>query len=222
MPWGSGYIIGAQDMNNSYLDYRYPDDSPCHMAARLLPHIYALCGNLGSSVRVLDVGCGNGFVAGRFLERGCQVVGIDLSQEGIAIARKTYPGARFEMLAADDNILTDLGEEAFDIIISTEVVEHLYSPRPYAAGCFGALRPGGRFICSTPYHGYLKNLALSIVNKWDRHLDPLWDGGHIKFWSPNSLYRLLNEAGFEDLQFAGVGRVPYLWMSMVVSGRRPR
>lgn len=85
-------------------------------------------------------------------------------------------------------------------------------------GCFQALKPGGRFICTTPYHGYLKNLALSIMGKWDQHADPLWDGGHIKLWSRAKLGALLEETGFTNIQFRGAGRLPGLWMTMVMSG----
>src|SRR5204863_4007584 len=106
----------------------------------------------------LDVGCGNGSMAKEFISRGCNVVGIDLSEQGIEIARQTQPKGRFEVMAADDNVLANLGEAPFDRVISTEVIEHIYDPRSFARGCSGALRPGGRFICSTPYHGYLKNL----------------------------------------------------------------
>jgi len=45
------------------------------------------------------------------------------------------------------------------------------------------LRPGGRLIISTPYHGNLKNPFIALSNKWDSHLSPPWDGGHIKLWS---------------------------------------
>ncbi len=146
---------------------------------------------------------------------------MDLSREGIDIARRSFPGARFEVLPADDNLLSNLQADPFDVVISTEVVEHLYDPRAYVKGCFEAIRPGGRFVCSTPYHGYLKNLALALANKWDKHADPLWDCGHIKLWSRNTLFKLLTEGQFTNLQFRGAGRLPYLWMSMVVSGDRP-
>jgi len=54
------------------------------------------------------------------------VVGIDLSKQGVQLARLTYPNARFEELPADQNILESLGEEPFDIVVSAEVIEHLY------------------------------------------------------------------------------------------------
>ena len=183
-------------------------------------HAARLAGAVGPGTRVLDVGCGNGVTCGEFLKRGCQVVGVDLSEQGIQWARQQYPGGRFELLAADRHILQNLGEEPFDLVISTEVVEHLYAPREWATGCQAALKPGGRLICTTPYHGYLKNLVLSILGKWDSHANPLWDGGHIKLWSRRTLSQLLTEAGFENLTFQGAGRMPLLWMTMIIAGMK--
>jgi 2-polyprenyl-3-methyl-5-hydroxy-6-metoxy-1,4-benzoquinol methylase len=182
-----------------------------------------MCGSFGTKRRVLDVGCGNGFTAGLLLENGCDVVGIDNSRDGIEIARDTYPQGRFEILSAEtDNLLSVLNCEPFDLVVSTEVIEHVYDPHAFVLACYTALRPGGRFICSTPYHGYLKNLALALVNRWDRHANPLWRGGHIKFWSRKTLSQLLTDAGFVNLQFRGAGRMPYLWMTMLISGERPK
>ena len=126
-------------------------------------------------------------MAGFFLSRSCQVVGIDLSRQGVQLARLTYPNARFEELPADQNILERLGEEPFDIVVSAEVIEHLYTPRDFARGCFAALKPGGKFLCTTPYHGYLKNILICVLNQFDNHFNPLRDGGHIKFWSLKTL-----------------------------------
>jgi 2-polyprenyl-6-hydroxyphenyl methylase/3-demethylubiquinone-9 3-methyltransferase len=208
-------------LTTGYKDYGWKSAAPSHMHAHFMPHVFALAGELQPGTRVLDVGCGNGYTCGAFLRRGCQVVGLDLSEQGIALARQSYPAGRFELMAADDQILEKLGEAPFDLVISTEVVEHLYDPRSYARGCIAALKPGGRFICSTPYHGYLKNLVLALAGKWDAHANPLWDGGHIKLWSRRTLSKLLLETGFRNLRFRGAGRLPYLWMTMVMSGDKP-
>jgi SAM-dependent methyltransferase len=202
-------------------EWDFPDEAPCCSHAYLLPNILSLCTPLGAGVRVLDVGCGNGALAGEFLQRGCRVVGLDLSHSGIGVARRKHPSGRFELLAADEHVLEKLGETSFDIVVSTEVVEHLYDPRAFARGCYTAIKPGGRFICSTPYHGYLKNLVISLSGKWDHHANPLWDGGHIKLWSRNTLGQLLRETGFTNIQFKGAGRWPFMWRSMVMSGERP-
>src|SRR5207302_3854662 len=112
-----------------YQEYEFANRTESHMHRHFMPHVLAFAGRLMPNTRVLDVGCGNGFLCGEFLKRGCEVVGIDLSKQGIELARRTYPSGRFELLGADTDILERLGEDAFDIVVSTEVAEHLYSPR---------------------------------------------------------------------------------------------
>lgn len=205
-----------------YAEYSFADANASHMHRHFMPPLFELCGELlQPGARVLDVGCGNGFTVGQFLARGCEVVGVDLSENGLAWARAAYPQARFAQIPADKRILQNLGVPPFDLVISTEVIEHLYAPRDYAAGCFQALRPGGRFICSTPYHGYLKNLLIALAGRNDAHANPLWDCGHIKLWGRRTLSALLTETGFVNLRFRGAGRLPFLWMTMLMSGDRP-
>ena len=206
----------------AYTDYGYDHDHSNAALDRLLPLIERQLPADGKGLRVLDVGCGNGFLCRQLRRKGFDTVGIDLSTSGIAIARQMSPESRFEVMPADDRILSNLESEPFDYVVSTEVIEHVYAPRPYVRGCFAALKPSGTFICSTPYHGYLKNLLIAVAGRWDQHADPLWDGGHIKLWSRRTLSRLLIEAGFEKVSFFGSGRLPLLWMSMVMTAKRPR
>jgi 2-polyprenyl-6-hydroxyphenyl methylase/3-demethylubiquinone-9 3-methyltransferase len=140
---------------------------------------------------------------------------------GVQIARQSCPQGRFEVLAADSAVLENLHEEPFDLVYSLEVIEHLYDPGSFLEGCFAALRSGGTFICSTPYHGYAKNMMLSLVDGWDKHASPLYGGGHIKFFSRKTLSYMVEKAGFFNLRFRGSGRLPYLWKSMLIAGTKP-
>ena len=111
---------------------------------------------------------------------------------------------------------------AFDVVVSTEVVEHVYAPRHWAAAAFSALKPCGLLICSTPYHGYLKNCALACSGKLDAPFTAPWDGGHIKFWNRRTLTALLQETGFRVMAFLrGVGWLRWLWKSMILVARKP-
>jgi SAM-dependent methyltransferase len=107
------------------------------------------------------------------------MVGVEPDAEGVRIARQKCPQATFYKLAVDDGPAQVLADypQGFDAVVSTEVIEHLYAPRQLAAFAHGVLRDGGHLVLTTPHHGYLKNLAISLVNGWDRHADPLWDGG---------------------------------------------
>lgn len=169
--------------------------------------------------RLFDLGCGNGSAAAILAADGWEVTGVDPSIEGIAQAQKSYPELNLQQGSAYDDLSAEYGQ--FPAVISLEVVEHVYAPRDYARTLFQLVEPGGVAIVSTPYHGYLKNLALAATGKMDNHFTVLWDHGHIKFWSIATLSTLLMEAGFERPQFSRVGRIPPLARSMIAVARRP-
>lgn len=168
---------------------------------------------------VFEVGCGNGAVAYWMASRGIEVVGIDASTTGIEQARGAYPELKLFVGSAYDDLAGRYGR--FPAVVSLEVVEHLYAPRTFAKVAFDLLEPGGLVVVSTPYHGYLKNVALAVSGRLDAHFTALWDGGHIKFWSEQTLRTLLEEPGFVDISFRRVGRVPTFAKSMIAVARRP-
>jgi len=172
--------------------------------------------------RVLDVGCGNGALCGMLHDAGFDVVGADADKNGCALARAEYPDILFFEVGVYDEPDPVLGNppKKFDCVVSTEVVEHLYAPRHLPQFASRVLRQNGYLVLSTPYHGYLKNLALSVFNHWEQHHTALWEGGHIKFWSKKTLTQLLHQNGFKVTQFYGVGRFPYLWKSMILVAQK--
>jgi SAM-dependent methyltransferase len=170
---------------------------------------------------VLDLGCGNGSFVARFRNRGWKLTGVDFSKSGLAAARATWPDIRFELADATED-LSAIGYGSFDAVIATEVIEHVYLPRKFTGNCYRLLKPGGILVMSTPYTGYLKNLAVALLNRSDRYWDPLWDYGHIKFWSVATLSALLFESGFEQLEWRGMGKFPHLWKTMVFRARVPQ
>ncbi len=209
------------DTTRDAVSYHYATAAHDDHHAYLLPAVeQALAAVPLAEKRLFDLGCGNGSVAAHFAERGFQAVGVDPSAKGIEIGRKAFPNVELHQGSAYEDLAAVHGQ--FPVVISLEVIEHLYSPRPYAATLFDLLEPGGVALVSTPYHGYVKNLALALAGKWEAHLMPLWDHGHIKFWSVNTLGTLLHKAGFEGIYFKRVGRIPALAKSMIAVARRPR
>lgn len=168
---------------------------------------------------LFDLGCGNGAVASALGAEGYDVVGVDPSVQGIDRARASYPSLKLDKGSAYDDLSAKYGR--FPVVYSLEVVEHVYAPRAYATTLYELVEPGGFAIVSTPYHGYLKNLALAISGKMDAHFTALWDNGHIKFWSMSSLSTLLEEVGFREIRFVRVGRLlPSLAKSMIAIARK--
>jgi 2-polyprenyl-6-hydroxyphenyl methylase/3-demethylubiquinone-9 3-methyltransferase len=202
-------------------DYRAQLTDPVGAYPYVMPTLLELAGELQAGARILDIGCGGGYLVGRLAEMGFTVVGVEPNPDRVAVAASAYPAARFEQLPAAPDLLEQLGEQPFDLVVSTEVLEHLYAPEGLVVGAFRALKPGRKLILSTPYHGYLKNLVIAVSGRCDAHHQPLYTGGHIKFFSRRSLSQLLETAGFENLIFRGAGRLPGLWKSSVVSATRP-
>ena len=211
----------TEPASQGYLaEFHYGSAEAAHTEAYLWRHIITLCAELGGR-RIVDIGCGNGALCRELASRGYEVVGCEPSADGVRVAQSAAPELMFHQLGVDDEP-SAVGNESFDVAIATEVIEHLVRPRNLPRFAKQVLRPGGHLIISTPYHGYLKNLFLALMNKWDAHLNPFWDGGHIKFWSRKTLSQLLNEGGFSVVRFIGAGRVPFLWKSMIIVAQKPQ
>ena len=202
-------------------DYVYDDAAPGHHHAYLLPSVQRMLSSMKTSDRRLfDCGCGNGSFGQCMADDGWDVTGADPSIEAIQIARSNYPALRLELGSTEEDLAARFG--TFPVVISLEVVEHVYAPREYMARISDLVEPGGSVILSTPYHGYLKNLAIAVTNKWDRHHTVMWENGHIKFWSIATLTALMSEFGFEVRDVDRVGRIPPLAKSMVIRGVKTR
>lgn len=200
--------------------YRYSDSEPTWAHRYLMPKVIELLeGALkGKPRRVFDLGCGNGSAAAAISKRGVEVVGVDPSEEGINRGRIAFPQLTLRVGSAYDDLATSYG--SFPALISLEVVEHLYKPRLFARCAYELLEEKGVAIITTPYHGYVKNLALALSGSMDAHFTALWDHGHIKFWSERTLRSLLMEAGFREVTFYRVGRLPPIAKSMIALARK--
>jgi 2-polyprenyl-6-hydroxyphenyl methylase/3-demethylubiquinone-9 3-methyltransferase len=206
---------------NSVSGYKFYDHHLDQHNLLLLPVLLKILNKNNNlfNKNIFDLGCGNGSVANFLSKYNWQVTGVDPSTDGIEKAKKAYPNLKIEKGSAYENLSEKYGQ--FPILISLEVIEHLYAPRLFAKTAFDLLLPSGLAIISTPYHGYWKNLVLAILGKFDNHFHALWDHGHIKFWSKKTLSELLLEAGFVDIKFLNVGRLPFIAKSMIAIARKP-
>jgi len=208
---------------SEYANSRYECAEPANgrIGLALGEKLAAVVGRLPDSNSICDLGCGNGYLSGLLARRGYRVVGVDASESGIEIARRAH-GERGEFVCApiDSTLPAALGRARFDAVVSGDVIEHLYRPADLVECANELLRPGGWLVLSTPYHGYLKNLALSVVDGWDIHHTVGWDGGHIKFFSVRTLSSLVVGGGFEVQRFQFFGRTLWLWKNMICVARK--
>jgi len=211
-------------MTPHYSEYQYDSLDPGNAGAgrRLSDYLIRIVEDMDGIHRICDLGCGNGYLSGRLAAKGYQVTGIDASESGIRLAGAAYISDRIEFICAaiDDDLISSIKDDNFDLVIASDVIEHLYRPSDLLYAAKRLLGPQGRLIITTPYHGYWKNLALSLFNKWDMHHGVNWDGGHIKFFSAKTLYSLVTGCGFEDVEFVFTGRFPYLWKNMICTAQK--
>ena len=121
---------------------------------------------LEGSISILDAGCGHGYFTNLLSEKGYHTVGIDISNKAIAKARGLYPGIDFKVCSLENRLPFE--DKTFDVVWSTEVIEHIYDVYSYLRGMNRVLKLNGLFIITTPYHGLIKNLAIVLFG-FDKH-----------------------------------------------------
>ena len=193
---------------NNVINYGWKNNDTLCSSSYIAPVVLKCIKELKSR-RVADLGSGNGHLCSILKKQGLDIVGIERDKKGVEVSRDSYPNIQFYNYGVEDSSTNLLNKERkFDCVVSTEVIEHLYSPHLLPRYAHDILENNGYLIISTPYHGYLKNLVLAILGKWDKHHTPLWHGGHIKFWSKSTIITLLEENGFRYVSFKGADGFP--------------
>lgn len=167
---------------------------------------------------ICDLGCGGGHLAGRLGRAGYSVEGVDASAPLVAVATEHHGSERvhFRQSLIDEPLARELAQERlFDLVVSSDVIEHMYRPRTMIDAAAAMLRPGGHLVICTPYNGYLKNVVIALLGRFDHHHGVHWDGGHIKFFSPRTLAEIVSSR-FEVERFFYHGRLPWLWKNMII------
>lgn len=162
----------------------------------------ALCEYVSPTDAVLDLGCGTGVFSSIIACAGYPVVGVDVEEEAVAHAVRGAPQLDFRLL--NDNGTIPAADGYFGAVWSSEVVEHVFDIKRHVTEVNRVLKPGGIYIITTPYHGIVKNLLISLL-RFSRHFNPM--GQHIRFFDKAGLMRYLRYGGFEFVSARGLGRI---------------
>ena len=119
-------------------------------------HRYAFAAGLARGRRVLDAACGEGYGSALLARHGAEVVGVDVSADAIAHARRRYgEDATLRFVHADCTRLEDFDAPGFDLIVSFETLEHLQDQDRMLAGFARLLADDGLLLVSSPdRHAY--------------------------------------------------------------------
>ena len=150
-------------------------------------------------LRVLDLGCGGGHNGALLKKAGArEVVGVELDAGAAREARK-----RLDAVVESD--LTDLdparlGDEPFDAILASDVLEHLLDAEDVLAKALTRLRPGGAVVVSLPNVSNVYVFANLLLKTWPRRSSGIFDRTHVRFFAKRDMVRLLEGAGLTVLR----------------------
>jgi SAM-dependent methyltransferase len=132
--------------------------------------------------RVLEVGCGEGYGTALLARDAASVLGVDYDALTVAHAARTYPQVAFVRanLAA-----LPVRTAAVDVLVTLQVIEHVWHHREFLAQCRRALRPGGTLLVTTPNR-------LTFSPGLDAPVNPF----HTKEFTAAELVALLRACGF--------------------------
>jgi 2-polyprenyl-3-methyl-5-hydroxy-6-metoxy-1,4-benzoquinol methylase len=167
--------------------------------------------------RVLDVGCSTGNF-GEALERirGCEVVGIDIFDNDIEVARTriTRAEVRDVTVAAD---LADLG--TFDVVVFADVLEHLLDPRAALRSCASILAPGGTVLYSIPNMAHLSVRLDLLAGRFGYTEVGILDHTHVHFYDAEAVDSLFADCGFAITDERPVRyEYPPAWLESTLDG----
>ena len=169
--------------------------------------------------RVLDVGCGEARFTAELVHAGFSVVGVDVAQEPLRRARARHPELDLRAVALEGP--WPLADASFDVVWAGETIEHVADTAGWLSEVRRVLRPRGSLLLSTPAHGRLALLGLALSQRaFDAHFDPRAD--HLRFYTPRTLRRLLEDFAFEDVEVRGAGGPPGARRVLLASARRSR
>ena len=117
-----------------------------------------ICSHLPSRVKILDMGCGAGFSTHAMARQGHEVVGVDLSEESLEVARKMDATGQIHYIMADV-AKVPLPERSFDAVSAMDLLEHVENPEAVIQEASRLLKPGGLFF----FHTFNRTLLSWIV-----------------------------------------------------------
>lgn len=149
--------------------------------------------------RVADIGCGGGILAESMAQRGASVLGVDLAEAALAVARihADESGTEVEYRAVSAEALADEMPGAFDVVTCMEMLEHVPDPAAVVDACARLVRPGGRVVFATINRNPKSWLFAIVGAEYVLRLLPRGTHAYEKLIRPSELAHWARQAGLD-------------------------
>ncbi len=171
-----------------------------------------LLGHIDRGDRVLDLGCGDGWMTAELARAGAAPTGIEVAQAAIDRARGRYPELDLRLAPIDGPL--PIEDNACDVVWASEVIEHVADTARWLSEIRRVLRPDGRLLLTTPNHSRLRLLVAGI----ELYSEPL--GDHLHLYSTSSLRGVLRDFDFDAIQIRRGGGPPGGRRVLMASAKR--
>lgn len=160
--------------------------------------------------RIVDVGCGGGLLSEAMARRGASVLGIDLAERSLEVARlhalETHTKVEYRLIDIEE--LARNSPHEFDAVTCMELLEHVPNPALTIAACARLLRPGGAVIFSTINRNSKAYLLAVIGAEYVLRLLPCGTHDYRKFIRPSELTAWSRAQGLLLRDLRGLGYNP--------------
>lgn len=163
--------------------------------------------SVGSNLRVLDIGCNDGFIGSKLMKNGNDVYGIDIVKREVNKAKKL--GIKAKVVDIEN---TNLPYPAnyFDFVLLTDVIEHVFDTDGLLKKIYNILKPGGALLITTPNVASLARrfMLLFGLNPFLEYSSEYMDFavhpvGHIRYYTHSDLRRQLHRNNFRNIVIEG-------------------
>ncbi|MDF1590856.1 MAG: class I SAM-dependent methyltransferase [Desulfobacterales bacterium] len=179
---------------------------------------------LAPGLRVLDIGCGSGrHTAAIARSKGIQVLGADINPADVIETKKRLifqerlegKRGRWDLLAASINRLP-FKDNFFDLIVCSEILEHIPDHRMAVAEVVRVLKPGRDLVVSVPRF-WPERICWALSREYHNA-----NNGHIRIYKKKELIKLLENSGLKkwSSHYAHSLHVPYWWLKCLLGSTR--
>jgi 2-polyprenyl-6-hydroxyphenyl methylase/3-demethylubiquinone-9 3-methyltransferase len=154
----------------------------------------------------LDVGCGGGILAEAMATAGAKIIGIDLSDKALSVARlhQLESGVEVDYRLISAEALAAEQPGSFDIVTCMELLEHVPEPASTIAACATLVKPGGLVVFSTINRNPKAYLFAVIGGEYLLRLLPRGTHDYARFIKPSELAGFARRAGLESDDLIGM------------------